>query len=274
MELEITSYYCLCEEILSALNIEENSQVKINNAEVMTVLLTAAAFFGGHIRKSSNFLREHGYIPDIISESRLNRRLHAIDYSVWKSLFFIISEIFKKRNQGREYILDSFPVPVCDNIRISRARIFKGEEYRGYIASKKRYFYGLRVHMIVTAQKEPVEFLFAPGADADISVYKQLNFDLPPGSVCYGDKAYNDYQHEDMLKELANIIFRPIRKKNSLRAVEPAEVRRAEQYTRRHIETGFSMINNFFPKKIHAVTQKGFALKLVSFILVFAIQFL
>ncbi len=34
------------------------------------------------------------------------------------------------------------------------------------------------------------------------------------------------------------------------------------------------MINNFFPKKIHAVTQKGFALKLVSFILVFAMQFL
>jgi len=34
------------------------------------------------------------------------------------------------------------------------------------------------------------------------------------------------------------------------------------------------MINNFFPKKIHAVTQKGFALKPVSFILVFAIQFL
>jgi len=75
-----------------------------------------------------------------------------------------------------------------------------------------------------------------------------------------------------MLKEPANIVFRPVRKKKF--PVEPVEVRRAEQYTRRHIETGFSMINNFFPKKIHAVTQKGFALKPVSFILVFAIQFL
>jgi len=70
----------------------------------------------------------------------LNHKLHAIDYSVRKSLFFIISEIFKKRNQGREYIPDSFPVPVCDNIRISRARIFKGKEYRGYMASKKNIF--------------------------------------------------------------------------------------------------------------------------------------
>ncbi len=44
MEPEITSYYCFCEELLSALNIEENSQIKTNNAEVMTVLLAAAAF--------------------------------------------------------------------------------------------------------------------------------------------------------------------------------------------------------------------------------------
>ncbi len=44
MEPEITGYYCLCEELLSALNIEENSQIKTDNAEVMTVLLTAAAF--------------------------------------------------------------------------------------------------------------------------------------------------------------------------------------------------------------------------------------
>ncbi len=67
MEPEITSYYCLCEELPGALNIEENSRIKTNNAEVMTVLLAAAAFFGGHIRKSSNFLKGHGYLTDIIS---------------------------------------------------------------------------------------------------------------------------------------------------------------------------------------------------------------
>jgi len=97
MEPEITSYYCLCEELLNALNIEENSRIKTGNAEVMTVLLAAAAFFSGHIRKSANLLKEHGYITDMISEIRINRRLHAVDYSVRKPLFFVISEIFKKK---------------------------------------------------------------------------------------------------------------------------------------------------------------------------------
>lgn len=128
--------------------------------------------------------------------------------------------------------------------------------------------------MTVTADKEPVEFQFAPGADADVAVFKQLDFDLPPGSACHGDWAYDDYNFEDMLKPAADITFKPIRKKNSLRAIDPAEVRRTERRIRKKIETGFSMITNLFPKKIHAVIQKGFALKVPSFILVFAIRFL
>ena len=37
------------------------------------------------------------------------------------------------------YIVDSFPVAVCDNYRIMRCRIYQGEAWRGYLASKRRY---------------------------------------------------------------------------------------------------------------------------------------
>ena len=56
--------------------------------------------------------------------------------------------------------LDSFPVPICDNIRISQSKLVHSEEYRGYIASKKRYFYGIRVQLLSTADGIPVEFAF------------------------------------------------------------------------------------------------------------------
>jgi hypothetical protein len=39
-----------------------------------------------------------------------------------------------------EYMLDSFPVAICDNIRICQSRLVCSEDYRGYIASKKRFF--------------------------------------------------------------------------------------------------------------------------------------
>jgi hypothetical protein len=272
MEFQITTFYVLCHELLTAFDIREDCQIKMNNAEVMTVVLTAACFFGGNFRTAACFLKEYGYIPAMLSESRLSRRIHAVNDFVWETLFYIIAETFKSGNSGQEYITDSFPVPVCDNIRISRSKIFRGENFRGYIASKRRYFYGIRVHMIVTASGEPVEFLIAPGAESDLTVMKQQRFDLPPGSICYGDKIYNDYKYEDFLREAAGIILKPVRKKNSKRAEGDSVVRRAISSTRERIETAFSCITNFFPKKIHAVTSEGFVLKVMSFILVFAIQ--
>jgi hypothetical protein len=38
------------------------------------------------------------------------------------------------------YMIDSFPVAACDNYRIQRSRLYRGEAFRGYQASKKRTF--------------------------------------------------------------------------------------------------------------------------------------
>lgn len=271
MQIEIIIFYVICDNLLENMDIPENIQARMSNAEVMTVVLTAARFFCGNIRNAANFLGEHGYIPGMLGESRLNRRIHAIDESVWERLFLVFADISKMMGNG-EYLIDSFPVPVCDNIRIPRSKIFEGEDYRGYIASKRRYFYGIRIHMITTASGAPVEFVIAPGRDSDIAVLRQMRFDLPEGSICYGDKIYNDYNYEDMLREACGIILSPIRKKNSVRATDSHVERIARQNTRRRIETTFGQITNFFPKKIHAVTPKGFILKVVSFIISFCFQ--
>ena len=274
MELEITTIFVLCDELLTAMNIREDPQIQMNNAEVMTVPLTAARFFYGCLESTRNFLCEHGYIPAMLSESRLNRRIHAIPEVVWLAVFRILAEVFKAENASQEYCLDSFPIPVCDNIRISRAKLYQGEAYRGYIASKRRYFFGLRVHMIVTASGQPVEVILRPGAEADVSVYQDFNFELPEGAECYTDKANNVYAFEDLLKEAAHIFVKPARKKNSKRATDPYVVTHYEQYRRKRIETAFSQITNLFPKHIHAVTRRGFELKVICFILAFAISFL
>lgn len=270
MELRITTFYALCREPLSAPSIREDRQVKMNNAEVMTVVLTAARFFGGNFRTAARFPEEHGYIPDMPSESGLNRGIHALDGDIWGTPFTVVSETFKNRNIGKEYILDSFPVPICGNIRISRSKIFQGEEFRGYMPSKRRCFYGIRVHMIVTASGEPVGFLIAPGSVSDLTVLKQPDFSLPPGSTCYADKIYNDHSFEDLLSEAAGIMLKPTRKKNSVRAGGDFIFRRALASARKRTETSFSGITGLFPKKIHAVTPQGFALKVIGFIIQFA----
>jgi hypothetical protein len=62
MKEEITTVFCISDELHKAMGIHEDPQVKMNNAEVMTTALTASLFFSGNYEKSRIFLSEHGYI--------------------------------------------------------------------------------------------------------------------------------------------------------------------------------------------------------------------
>jgi hypothetical protein len=285
----ITTIYCLCDDFLKAINRHDDPQVRLTTAEVMTVPLVAATFFGGNVEKTRRFLHEYGYMKKMISKSHLNRRIHAVEPALWRMLFELFAQVFKQRNdpEFQTYAVDSLPVPVCDNIRIRRCRIYPLEEeeeeghdgedtpkkksFRGYIASKRRYFfYGLRVHLVVTGAGEPVEFSLAAGSEADITVFKELELDLPEGSIICADKAYTDYDYEDLLEEVG-LHLKAQRKKNSKRPMAAWEEFLGKPI-RQYIETVFSGLTSLFARKIHAVTPRGFELKIVWFLLAFSIQ--
>jgi len=122
--------------------------------------------------------------------------------------------MWKSLNSEHIYSLDTFPVPVCDNYRIPRAKVYQEEAYRGYVASKKRYFYGLKLQLMVTETGQPVEFFLTPGSFHDGGGLPWFDFDIPAGSTVFADKSYNLYWLEDVLQE-TGIQLLPIRKKNS-----------------------------------------------------------
>jgi hypothetical protein len=122
LEDTITTTYYLCEEFLKAVGHRDDPQVRLSTAEVMSTALVAAAFFAGNIEKARSFLDEYAYINKAISKSRFNRRLHAIDPHLWRALFDLLAEAFKQSHPDQTYVVDSLPVPVCDNIRIRRSK--------------------------------------------------------------------------------------------------------------------------------------------------------
>jgi len=269
MDYKIILVYCLCADLLKALQHKEDVQCKISDAEVMTAALVAALFFGGKQTLACAFLCEQKYIPRMISKSQFSRRLHRLDY-LFIALFRVLGESFKELNEESVYVIDSAPIAVCDNIRIKRNKIYGDEEHRGYQASKKRYFYGVKVHLLVTKDHQPVEFFLSPGAFSDTAALRQFDFDLPAGSQVFGDKAYTDYLVEDLLDE-AGIQLVTDRKKNSKRPMPPWLHFFLRQY-RNQVETAGSMIERLLPKSIHAVTAKGFELKVILFVLASSIN--
>ena len=265
METEIIIIYVLCDEYLRAIGHYEDPQVKMSDAEVMTTALVAMLYFGGNYAKARKQLGCRQYIPHMLGKSRFSRRLNRIGH-LFLPLFAILAEGWKELNEEQIYCVDTFPVPVCDNIRIRRAKIYQHESYRGYIASKKRYFYGLKVHILVTRTGEPVEFFLTPGAYSDVSYMDQFDFDLPAGATVYADKIYNYYLVEDCLQEDGQITFSPFRKRNSKRQVPPW-VRFLQHYYRKIVETSASLVERLLPKSIHATNASGFELKVILFIL-------
>jgi hypothetical protein len=76
---------------------------------------------------------------------------------------------------------------------------------------------------------------------------------------------------EDLMKESCYIELSPIRKKNSKRETPPYHAF-VQHYHRKRIETAGSLIESVLPNTIHAVTARGFELKVFLFVLAYSIN--
>jgi len=270
MDDKIITTFCLCDDLLKAMHHREDCQCQMNDAEIMTTALTASLFFRGNHESARAMLQQHGYSPHMLSKSRFSRRLHRIK-ELFIVLFDLFAQIWKTLNKEAIYVIDSIPIAVCDNIRIRRSKIYSNEDFRGYQASKKRYFYGLKIHLMVTHDGQPVECFLTPGGFGDVEALKYYAYELPDGSIMYADKAYNDYAIEDLLKEVDHIQLLPMRKKNSKRALPPS-ISFVQHYHRKRVETAGSLIEQLLPKSIHTVTSQGFELKVALFVIASSIH--
>lgn len=269
-EDKIIGIYCIVDDILKGIGHYEDSRRKISDSEVITTAIVSALYFGGHLDNGRGFMKMTGLVPGMLDKSRFNRRLHRVSELVF-SIFYQLGHCLKSIAGASEYVIDSFPVAVCDNIRISRCKLLKGKQWRGKQCSMRRYFYGVKVQVLVNSLGIPVEFGFVPGSESDVQALKKLPLAVAAESKIYGDSAYTDYQAEDDMKEADMIQLMIGRKSNSKRPDEPW-IRFIKEHMRKGIETSFSEIKALFLRKIHAVTFKGFLLKLVMFIVAFTLN--
>lgn len=266
-EDKIIALYCIVDDMLKGMHHYEDSRVQVSDSEVITTSFVAVLYFGGHLDNGRRFMQLKGYVPRMLDKSQFCRRLHRLsDFLL--SLFYLLGKRLKDIAGAATYRLDSFPVAVCDNIRISRCKILQGEVFRGKHAAMRRYFYGVKVQ-IMTLDGIPVEFCLVPGSEHDSQALGKLPFDVAPESSIYMDAGYTDYGSEDDLFAAELIHAKVQRKKNSKRKDEPY-ISFLKQYLRKQIETDFSQIKAKMLRCIHAVTKQGFLLKVALFVIAFA----
>jgi hypothetical protein len=79
----------------------------------------------------------------------------------------------------------------------------------------------LKIHLLVTRAGQPVELFLTPGSYRDGGCLSDFDFDLPAGATVYADRGYTNYHFEDELRQIAQIEFQPMRKRNAKRQFPP-----------------------------------------------------
>ncbi len=116
----------------------------------------------------------------------------------------------------------------------------------------------------------PVEVMLAPGSEADISAFKRLPLDLPAQAYIFADAGYLDDQEQALLEEAATLHLVAARRANCKEQLLPW-VSYISKHERKRVETVFSQIVAAFGRTIHAVTPRGFELKVFLTVLAYTL---
>jgi hypothetical protein len=159
----IIGIYVVIEETMRALGHTSHHLAGVSAAEVLTVAVVAAAFFGNHHARARAVLRATGYLSRALSTSRVSRRLHAL--AAWLALLRdVLGDLFAHGQAAIcDFIIDSMPIPVCKRVRARRCRTVRGRAYCGYCPAKGETFFGWRLPLVCTTGGLPVAFTLLPG---------------------------------------------------------------------------------------------------------------
>ena len=159
----------------------------VSDAEMMTLMLMQA--LAGEISDEAwlrRVARDFGdCFPRLPERTRYQRRRAILESALKYLVDFIQSALGE---DPRLRVIDSAPIPVCHNVRARRCRSFAGEATWGWCAAKKAYFYGFRLHLLITEQGLPVAWTVLTAKCHDRKGLDALTADQS-GLDLYGDSA-------------------------------------------------------------------------------------
>src|SRR5438132_2763644 len=132
----IIGIYVVIDDTMRALGHASHRLARVSDAEVLTVAVVAAAFFGNHHARALAVLRATGYLSRTLYTSRFSRRLHAL--ADWLALLLDVLGALFAHGQAAicDFIIDSMPVPVCKRVRARRCRTVQRRADRGDLAAQ------------------------------------------------------------------------------------------------------------------------------------------
>ena len=234
---------------------------KLSNIEVVAMNLTAEYM---SIVSECQLFRviSNTYLDDQIERSVYNRRKRRL-FNFMES---IRKQLASEFNEFEDYfVVDSMPIEVCRNSRISRSKICRENTHslpdKGYCASQKSYYYGYKLHGICSVSGVFQSLDITPASVHDIHYLKDIQQQMKD-CVVLGDMGYLSADYQLNLFEKANIkLETPKRKNQHDYKPQPYIFRKS----RKRIETLYSQLcDQFLIRKNFAKSFDGFRTRILS----------
>lgn len=220
----IRLYLYICQHYQSHLGLlahrlSNNNKPQFTDEEVLVIYLF------GIIRKHRTIQAIYDYVTDHLADwfpalpgygayvQRLNRL-----YEVFPGLIEeILADVAPNGVLEAVRLVDSMPIVMAHEKRSSQAKVAPELANKGYCASKKMYFYGVKVHLVALRREGtlpvPDYIGVSAGSANDLSVLRSIVPRLHDGEL-YGDKIYADAELVARLGREQNVrLYTPIKKK-------------------------------------------------------------
>jgi len=181
--------------------------------------------------------------PQLISRSNYNVRRRALRLQV-AYLQAKISVSLESPDQP--LIVDSVPLPVCKLARAARAKICRDDPEKapkiGYCAAHKQYYYGYKLHVLVSAQGVPLDARVTSANVHDVGYLAVLK-ETVRDYVLIADKGYISQSYKTDLFTFANVELATPSRSNMTPNPSWTTAKRKQ---RKVIETRFSQLCDQF----------------------------
>ena len=176
-----------------------NDRPRCTDEELMTIYL-----FGhlqGHFtqRRIYDYAAGHWreWFPDLPSYQAFNRRLNRLSAGFALILQDAPGQAALQLGGGPDRLLDSLPVMLAKGARGDAAKVASGLAAKGYCASKRLYYHGVKLHLVARKRDRrlpvPETLVVTSAAVHDLTAFQQ-RMAWPVEGALFGDKAYGDSQ--------------------------------------------------------------------------------
>lgn len=266
--------FCLVDDLYKDLVPEtvryrsQHHRITMSDAEVLTLSIMQEALSMDSEESFLRFVRRN-YLylfPHLLSRDRYHRRRRALT-EVTLMLFRHLAAFFKHR--ARHLIVDSAPVETAAFVRSQSASASMPEAAYGYIPSKKRHFFGFRLHSLVSHEGAVIDFILSP-ANVDERTVAQVLLGAYGGRYVLGDNGYSGTPMQITAARHGYELWVSPRQRQVPKTRAEAQWRRWLRGKRDLVETVFSMLaDQFKVEATRALSLWGLKARMAAKLLAF-----